>query len=115
MRAKRAEKGQNLIIFWGALVFPRDFAIPQRAKPKIFLKSRGKKGSISGASVAAFLGGSWELVGASLGLPWGFRPHSPPTYENSPLPALWCNRSLGLLVKIRFKGILRGFIWVYRV
>ena len=57
------------------------------------------------------LGLVWELVGASLGL----SSDSPPTYENSPLPSLWCNRFLGLLAKSRFKGILRGFIWVYRV
>ena len=54
-------------------------------------------------------------LGSAGGLPLGFRSDSPPAYENSPLPALWCNRFLGLLAKIRFKGILRGFIWVYRV
>ena len=96
-------------------MFYREFAIPQQGKSKSIFEIEGQKGSICRASVAAFLGGSWELVGASLGLPLGFRPHSPPTYENSPLPALWCNRFLGLLAKIRFKGILRGFIWVYRV
>ena len=69
MRAKRAEKGQNLIIFWGGLVFPRDFRIPQQGKSKSIFEFEGQKGSISGVSVAAFLGGSWELFGASLGLP----------------------------------------------
>ena len=62
------------------------------------------------AFVAAFL----VALGAYLGAPEGFRSDTPPAYENSPLPALWCNRFLGLLAKIRFKGILRGFLWVYR-
>ena len=65
--------------------------------------------------MAAFLGGHRGFFGALWGVLEGFRPHSPPAYENSPLPALWCNRVLGLLAKIRFKGILRGFIWVYTV
>ena len=65
--------------------------------------------------MAAFLGGSWGFFGALWGVLEGFRSHSPPVYENNPLPALWCNRFLGLLVNFRFKGILRGFIWVYKV
>ena len=96
-------------------MFPRDFAIPQQGKSKETLENKGQKGSILGACVAAFLGGSWGFFGALWGVLEGFRSHSPPTYENSPLPALWCNRFLGLLAKIRFKGILRAFIWVYRV
>ena len=111
MRAKRAEKVQKLRFIWGALVFPRCFRRPKRAKAKKHLKTGGKRWANCGlpwlrSSVAL---GSWS------GLPLGFRPHSPPAYENRPLPALWCNRFLGLLAKIRFKGILRGFIWVYRV
>ena len=55
------------------------------------------------------------LIGELVGLPWGFRSDSPPSYENSRIPSLWRNRFLASLQKIRFKGILRGFIWVYRV
>ena len=100
-------------------MFPREFAIPQQGKSKSIFEFEWQKGSICRACAAAFLGGSWglnqALWGVLEGFPWGFRFHSPPAYENSPLPALWCNRFLGLLAKIRFKGILRGFLWVYRV
>ena len=92
-------------------MFPRDFRRPNRAKVKVFLILRGKRGANWGL---AWLRSSVAL-GSCSGLPWGFRSGSPPAYENSPLPALWCNRFLVLLAKIRFKGILRGFIWVYRV
>ena len=51
-------------------MFSRDFAIPQQGKSKETFKNKGQKGSICGASAAAFLGGSWELFGASLGFPW---------------------------------------------
>ena len=96
-------------------MFPRDFRRPKEGKSKSIFEIKGQKGSISGASAAAFLGGSWGFFGALGGVLEGFRPHSPLSHENSPLPALWCNRFLGLLAKIRFKGILRGFIWVYVV
>ena len=115
MRATGAKKGQNLIIFWGGLVFYRDFAIPQRGKSKETFENKGQKVGKLWASVAAFLRGSWGLNQALWGVLEGFRYDSPPAYENSPLPSLWCNRFPSLLAKIRFKGILRGFIWVYRV
>ena len=115
MRAKRAEKGQNLIIFLGCFGVSSGFSETKKGESKSIFEFEGQKGSICGASVAAFLGGSWGLFQALSGVLEGFRSHSPPVYENSPLPALWCNRFLGLLAKIRFKGILRGFIWVYRV
>ena len=92
-------------------MFPRDFRRPKRAKAKIFLSLGLKRWANCGLPWLR----SSVALGACLGLPLGFRSHSPPAYENSPLPALWCNRFLGLLAKIRFKGILRGFIWVYRV
>ena len=41
----------------------------KKGKSKSIFEIEGQKGSICGASVAAFLGGSWELFGASLGLP----------------------------------------------
>ena len=92
-------------------MFPRDFRRPNKAKAKVFLNLRGKRW----ANWAAFLGGSWGLHQALWGVLEGFRSHSPPAYENSPLPALWRNRFPSLLLNFRFKGILRGFIWVYRV
>ena len=90
-------------------MFPREFRRPQRAKTKIFLNLSGKRGVFAGLARLR----SSVAIGSCSGLPLGFRSHSPPAYENSPLPALWRNRFLGLLAKIRFKGILRGFIWVY--
>ena len=45
------------------------FSETSRGKNKDIFEIEGQKGSICGASVAAFLGGSWDLVGASLGLP----------------------------------------------
>ena len=65
--------------------------------------------------MAAFLGGSWELFGALWGVLEGFRSHSPASLQIRSFGLSLCNRFLGLLAKIRFKGILRGFIWVYRV
>ena len=72
------------------------------------------QGGQIGACVAAFLGGLWGLFGSWSGLPWGFPPDSPPAYENSLFWLSLCNRFLALLANFRFKGILRGFIWVYR-
>ena len=96
-------------------MFPRDFAIPQQGKSKSIFEIKGQKGSISGACVAAFLGGSWGLHQALWGVLEGFRSGSPAAYENSPFTPLWCNRFPSLLPNFRFKGILRAFIWVYRV
>ena len=92
-------------------MFPRDFRIPQQGKSKETFENKGQKVANCGCVPRWILGLLW----GSWGVLEGFRPHSPPAYENSPLPALWCNRFLGLLAKIRFKGILRGFIWVYMV
>ena len=49
-------------------MFPRDFATPQQGKSKETFENRGQKGSISGASVAAFLGGLWGFLGAIIRL-----------------------------------------------
>ena len=87
-------------------MFPRDFRRPNRAKTKIFLKLRGKRW----ANWAAFLGGSWGLFGALWGVLEGFRSHSPASLQIRAFGLSLCNRSLGSLAKIRFKGILRGFI-----
>ena len=50
-------------------MFPREFAIPQQGKSKSIFEIEGQKVGKLWASVAAFLGGSWELFGASLRLP----------------------------------------------
>ena len=94
-----------------ALCFLGVLRYHNRAKVKKHLKTRGKRWAKGGLEWLR----SSVALGACLGAGRGFRPGSPPTYENSPLPSLWCNRFLGLLAKIRFKGILRGFICVYRV
>ena len=91
-------------------MFPRDFRTLKRAKVKKHLETRGKRW----ANWAAFLGGSWGLFQDLWGVLEGFRSGGPASLQNSPLPALWCNRFLGLLANFRFKGILRGFLWVYR-
>ena len=113
MRAKRAKKGQNLIIFWGALVFPREFAIPQQGKSKETFENRGQKVGKLWASVGACIRLDWGLYRALWGVLEGFRPDSPAYLQ---IRAFWlslCNRFPSLLPNFRFKGILRGFIWVY--
>ena len=92
-------------------MFPREFRRPNRAKVKVFLKLSGKRGAFAGLPWLR----SSVALGSCSGLPLGLRSDGPPGYENSPLPALWCNRFLGLLPNFRFKGILRGFLGVYRV
>ena len=96
-------------------MFPRDFAIPQQGKSKSIFEIEGQKGSICRASEAAFLGGSWGLHQALWGVLEGFRSHSPASLQIRAFGLSLCNRFLSFLPNFRFKGILRGFIWVYRV
>ena len=96
-------------------MFPRDFAIPQQGKSKSIFEIEGQKGSISGACVAAFLGGSWGFFGALWGVLEGLRSHSPASMQIRAFGLSLCNRFPSFLLNFRFKGILRGFIWVYRV
>ena len=96
-------------------MFYREFAIPQQGKSKSIFEIEGQKVGKLWASVGACIRLDWGLYQALWGLLEGFRSHSPLSHENSPLPAIWCNRFLGLLANFRFKAVFRGFIWVYRV
>ena len=69
MRVKGAEKGQNLIIFWGALVFPREFAIPQQGKSKSIFEIEGQKVANCGCVPRWSLGLLWGSLGSAGGLP----------------------------------------------
>ena len=91
-------------------MFSRCFAIPKQCKTNKFLNLGRKRWAKGGRSWLR----SSVALGAYLGVFEGFRSHTPPAYENSPLPALWCNRFPSFLSNFRFKGILRGFLWVYR-
>ena len=91
-------------------MFPRCFAIPQQGKSKSIFEFGAYEVGKYGASLPVFL----VALGACLGAGRGFLSHSPPAYENSRIPPLWCNRFPSFLSNFRFKGILRGFIWVYR-
>ena len=96
-------------------MFPREFAIPQQGKSKETFKNKGQKGSISGAFVAAFLSGFRGFFGALWGVLEGFRSHSPASMQIRAFGLSLCNRFPSFLPNFRFKGIFRGFIWVYRV
>ena len=96
-------------------MFPRDFRTPKEGKSKSIFEFEGRKGSISGACAAAFLGGHWGLHQALWGVLEGFRSGSPASLQIRAFGLSLCNRFPSLPPNFRFKGILRGVIWVYRV
>ena len=55
--------------FLGCVGVLSGFSETKKGKSKSIFEIEGQKVGKLWASVAAFLGGSWELVGASLGLP----------------------------------------------
>lgn len=96
-------------------MFSRCFRRPKRAKVKVFLNLGLKSGAkrehfvgFCGCVPRCVVGLVGELVGASVQVV------RHPTKIAYFLPP-WCNRFLASVQQIRFKGVLRGFIWVYGV
>ena len=96
-------------------MFYRDFRRPNRAKVKSIFEIEWQKVGKLWAAVAASPGGSLGLFQALSGALEGFRSGSPASLQ---IRAFWlslCNRFPSLLLNFRFKGILRAFVWVYRL
>ena len=70
MGAKGLKGGKNKEFFGVAWCFVGLFGHPKRAKPKIFLKSRGKRGVFRGLAWLRSLVALGACLGAVRGFPW---------------------------------------------
>ena len=86
----RLKRGKNKEFFEGVWCFLGIFGHSKGAKTNKFLNLGLARWANSGCVPC----GSRGLFGGWSGLVWGFRSHSPPAYENSRFPPLWCNRFL---------------------